>query len=86
MIDYPLIHSARIIWIYIMGFIDDNNIKATLTDFAIVTDAVTHGLWTAKYNSWLEFFGIDGSSVDAAVATLAFIRIAILLDKGTIKR
>ena len=74
-----LIHCVRVKIIEIVNLINDDGVKSALADFLLVTDAVTHGLWTSEYNEWLSFLGLNGSSVDAAAATLAFVRLSVLL-------
>ena len=81
-----LIHCVRVKIIEIVNLINDDGVKSALADFLLVTDAVTHGLWTSEYNEWLNFLGLNGSSVDAAMASLAFVRLSILLNERAIKR
>lgn len=86
MIYDALIHRIHIVWIDIVALIDNDDIKSTIADFILITDAITHGLWTAEYHQWLSFIGIQTSHVDSAMAALALIRICILLNECAIKR
>ena len=79
-----LIHCVRVKIIEIVNLINDDGVKSALADFLLVTDAVTHGLWTSEYNEWLSFFGLDGRSVDATMTSLAFVRLGVLLYKGRV--
>lgn len=86
MMNDALIHCIRVKMIEIVRFVNNDGVKSAVADFLLLTDAVTHGLWTSEYHEWLNFFGINGSRIDAALTALAFIRICILLDKSRIKR
>ena len=86
MINDSLIERIHVCWMYVMRFIDNNQVKTAFADFLLVTDAITHGLWTSEYHELLSVFGVQASNIDAAMAALALVRICILLDERTIKR
>ena len=85
MIYDALIHRIHIVWIDIVALIDNDDINSTIADFILITDAITHGLWTSEYHQWLSFIGVQTSYIDATMTTLACVRLAILLNECAIK-
>jgi hypothetical protein len=73
-------------WINIVRFINNYQIKWLPADLAFISDTLANGMWASEYHQIFISLGFQPSTVNAAISTLELIRIGILLYQRAIER